>query len=108
MLTIENLEVRFNTPEGVVYAVNGISYNIHEGEVVAVVGESGCGKSVSMMSILGLIPIPPGEIAGGRAVFLGRDLLAMSDEELGNVRGSEIAMVFQDPMTCLLYTSRCV
>ncbi len=101
LLDIQNLEVRFNTPEGVVYAVNDISYNIHEGEVVAVVGESGCGKSVSMMSILGLIPIPPGEIAGGRAVFLGRDLLAMSDDELGNVRGSEIAMVFQDPMTSL-------
>ena len=101
LLSIENLEVRFNTPEGIVYAVNDISYNIHEGEVIAVVGESGCGKSVSMMSILGLIPIPPGEIAGGRAVFLGHDLLAMSDEELAAVRGSEIAMVFQDPMTSL-------
>lgn len=101
LLDIRNLEVRFNTPEGVVYAVNDISYGIHEGEVIAVVGESGCGKSVSMMSILGLIPCPPGEIAGGTATFLGRNLLAMSESELEAVRGSEIAMVFQDPMTTL-------
>ena len=101
LLDIQNLEVRFNTPEGTVYAVNDISYKIHEGEVIAVVGESGCGKSVSMMSILGLIPKPPGEIAGGTAAFFGRDLLTMSDDELEEVRGSEIAMVFQDPMTSL-------
>jgi oligopeptide transport system ATP-binding protein len=101
LLDIKNLEVRFHTPEGVVYAVNDISYKVHESEVVAVVGESGCGKSVSMMSILGLIPIPPGEIAGGKAIFLGRDLLVMTEEELQAVRGSEVAMVFQDPMTSL-------
>jgi oligopeptide transport system ATP-binding protein len=101
LLNIQNLEVRFHTPEGIVYAVNDISYKVHEGEVVAVVGESGCGKSVSMMSILGLIPIPPGEIAGGKATFLDRDLLKMSDDELEAIRGSEIAMVFQDPMTSL-------
>lgn len=101
LLDIRNLQVRFNTPEGVVYAVNDISYKIHESEVIAVVGESGCGKSVSMMSILGLIPVPPGEIAGGTATFLGRDLLAMSGDELEAVRGSEIALVFQDPMTSL-------
>ena len=101
LLDIKNLEVRFDTPEGTVFAVNDVSYKVHEGEVVAVVGESGCGKSVSMMSILGLIPKPPGRIAGGQAQFMGRDLLAMSDEELQQVRGSEIAMVFQDPMTSL-------
>jgi len=101
LLDIQNLEVRFNTPEGTVYAVNDISYKVHEGEVVAVVGESGCGKSVSMMSILGLIPKPPGEIAGGKAMFFGRDLLTMTDTELEAVRGSEVAMVFQDPMTSL-------
>ena len=101
LLDIQNLAVRFNTPEGVVFAVNDISYKVHEGEVVAVVGESGCGKSVSMMSILGLIPIPPGEIAGGQALFLGNDLLAMPEAELEAVRGSEVAMVFQDPMTSL-------
>lgn len=101
LLDVRNLEVRFHTPEGTVYAVNDVSYEVHEGEVLAVVGESGCGKSVSMMALLGLIPIPPGEIAGGQAVFLGRDLLAMTEEELASVRGGEIAMVFQDPMTSL-------
>ena len=101
LLDIQNLEVHFNTPEGVVHAVNDISYQVHEGEVVAVVGESGCGKSVSMMSILGLIPIPPGEIAGGHAMFMDRDLLTLDDEEMESVRGGEIAMIFQDPMTSL-------
>ena len=101
LLDIGHLQVRFHTPEGTVYAVNDISYQVHEGEVVAVVGESGCGKSVSMMSILGLIPVPPGEIAGGTAEFMGRDLLTMPENELAAIRGSEIAMVFQDPMTSL-------
>jgi oligopeptide transport system ATP-binding protein len=101
LLDIQNLAVQFNTSEGTVFAVNDISYKVHEGEVVAVVGESGCGKSVSMMSILGLIPIPPGEIAGGQAYFMGRDLLAMPEGELETIRGSEVAMVFQDPMTSL-------
>ncbi len=101
LLDIRNLEVRFNTPEGVVYAVNDISYGIHEGEVIAIVGESGCGKSVSMMSILGLIPKPPGEIAGGTATFMGRDLLTLPESDLEQVRGIEIAMVFQDSMTSL-------
>jgi len=101
LLEVTDLETRFHTPEGTVYAVNGISYRLHEGETLAVVGESGCGKSVSMMSILGLIPIPPGEIAGGTAVYRGRDLLKLSEPEMEDVRGKEIAMVFQDPMTSL-------
>jgi oligopeptide transport system ATP-binding protein len=101
ILDVRNLEVRFHTPEGIVYAVNDISYDLLEGEVLAVVGESGCGKSVSMMALLGLIPIPPGEIAAGQALFMDRDLLAMTEEELASVRGGEIAMVFQDPMTSL-------
>ncbi|MBP6017387.1 MAG: ABC transporter ATP-binding protein [Candidatus Promineofilum sp.] len=101
LLDIDHLRVRFHTPEGPVYAVNDISYQVHEGEVVAIVGESGCGKSVSMMSILGLIPVPPGEIAGGTAEFLGNDLLKMPESELEAIRGSEIAMIFQDPMTSL-------
>jgi oligopeptide transport system ATP-binding protein len=101
LLDVRNLEVRFHTPEGTVYAVNDISYHIGEGEVLAVVGESGCGKSVSMMALLGLIPKPPGEIAAGQAFFAGRDLLTMSESELANIRGSEIGMVFQDPMTSL-------
>ncbi|MBK8905174.1 MAG: ABC transporter ATP-binding protein [Anaerolineaceae bacterium] len=101
ILKVENLQVQFDTPEGTVHAVNGISYNIKEGEAVAVVGESGCGKSVSMMSILGLIPIPPGKIVNGRALWLERDLLQLSEDALEQLRGSEIGMIFQDPMTSL-------
>ena len=101
LLDIRNLQVRFHTPEGTVYAVNDISYKVHEGEVVAVVGESGCGKSVSMMAVLGLIPRPPGEIAGGEALFMGRDLLRLPEDDMQSVRGGDIAMVFQDPMTSL-------
>jgi len=101
LLEVTDLQTRFHTPEGTVYAVNGISYTLHEGETLAVVGESGCGKSVSMMSILGLIPIPPGEIASGTAMYQGRDLLKLSESELERVRGKEMAMVFQDPMTSL-------
>ncbi len=101
LLQVNDLQVQFRTTEGTVYAVNGISYAIHEGEVVAVVGESGCGKSVSMMSILGLIPIPPGEIVNGRAAWMEQDLLAMPEAELEQIRGSQIGMIFQDPMTSL-------
>jgi oligopeptide transport system ATP-binding protein len=101
LLEIRDLQVQFHTPEGTVHAVNGVSYDIHQGEVVAIVGESGSGKSVSMMSILGLIPIPPGEIANGSASFLGGDLLQMEEKELEEVRGRQIAMIFQDPMTAL-------
>ncbi|MBN1659910.1 MAG: ABC transporter ATP-binding protein [Anaerolineae bacterium] len=101
LLQVRDLRTHFHTPEGTIYAVNGISYDLREGETVAVVGESGCGKSVSMMSILGLIPIPPGEIAGGSAVYGGQDLLKLSESELEHVRGKEIAMIFQDPMTSL-------
>jgi len=101
LLTVRDLRTHFHTPEGTIYAVNGISYDLHEGETLAVVGESGCGKSVSMMSILGLIPIPPGEIDGGSAVYKGQDLLKLSESELEHVRGKEIAMIFQDPMTSL-------
>jgi oligopeptide transport system ATP-binding protein len=101
LLEVSDLRTRFHTPEGTVYAVNGISYTLHEGETLAVVGESGCGKSVSMMSILGLIPIPPGEIASGTALYRGRDLLKLSESDMEHIRGKEIAMVFQDPMTSL-------
>jgi len=101
LLEVDDLRTQFHTPEGNVFAVNGISFDISEGETLAVVGESGCGKSVTMMSILGLIPIPPGEIVSGTAVYRGRDLLKMSEQELQRVRGKEIAMVFQDPMTSL-------
>lgn len=101
LLNVQGLETQFLTPEGVIHAVNGISFNLKEGEVLGVVGESGCGKSVSMLSVLRLIPQPPGKIVGGKAIFQGQDLLSMSDEEIRRVRGAKIAMVFQDPMTSL-------
>ena len=101
LLDVQDLRVRFHTPEGTIFAVNGISFAIRESEAVAVVGESGSGKSVTMMSVLGLIPIPPGEIASGSAIFQDRDLLQLSDKQLDQVRGREIGMIFQDPMTSL-------
>ncbi|HTX90458.1 MAG TPA: ABC transporter ATP-binding protein [Anaerolineales bacterium] len=101
LLQVNDLRTRFHTPEGTVYAVNGISFHVDEGETLAVVGESGCGKSVSMLSVLKLIPTPPGEIAGGTALFSSQDLLKKSEDEMTAVRGKEIAMIFQDPMTSL-------
>jgi len=101
LLQVDNLRTRFHIPEGTVYAVNGISFSLNEGETLAVVGESGCGKSVTMLSILKLIPIPPGEIVTGSALFRDKDLIQLSDKEFEDFRGDEIAMVFQDPMTSL-------
>ena len=101
LLKLADLNVRFNTPEGTVYAVNGVSFDLNVGGALAIVGESGSGKSVCMMSILGLIPIPPGEISAGQALFDGRDLLTLTEKELEKVRGQQIGMIFQDPMTSL-------
>jgi len=101
LLDVKDLKTRFHTPEGTVYAVNGISFHVDKGETLAVVGESGCGKSVSMLSVLQLIPVPPGEIAGGVALYRGQDLLKKTEDELESIRGQEIAMIFQDPMTSL-------
>jgi len=101
LLEVSDLRTRFHTPEGTVFAVNGISFRVHEGETVAIVGESGCGKSVSMMSLLKLIPIPPGDIYQGEASYRGKDLLQKTEEEMEQIRGREIGMVFQDPMTSL-------
>ncbi|MFZ3152035.1 MAG: ABC transporter ATP-binding protein [Anaerolineaceae bacterium] len=101
LLTINNLTTRFHTQDGIVHAVNGISYSMEPGEILGVVGESGCGKSVHALSIMRLIQIPPGEIAAGEVWFNGRDLLQLSDKEIRQVRGREIAMVFQDPMSSL-------
>jgi oligopeptide transport system ATP-binding protein len=102
LLEVKDLKTRFHTPEGTVYAVNGVSFDLPEGGTLAVVGESGCGKSVTMMSILRLIPIPPGEIASGSVCYRGKDLLKLSENAMqSDVRGREIAMVFQDPMTSL-------
>ncbi len=101
ILDIIDLRTRFHIAEGTVYAVNGVSFHLNHGETIAVVGESGCGKSVTMMSIMRLIPIPPGEIASGQAFYNQRDLLKLSESEMEHVRGKDIAMVFQDPMTAL-------
>ena len=101
LLEVKNLTTQFFTTSGVVQAVDNVSFDIDEGETVAVVGESGCGKSVSALSILRLIPWPPGKIVGGSIRFAGKDLLALSDEEIRRIRGREISMVFQEPMTSL-------
>jgi len=100
LLEIENLQTHFRTPDGVNRAVDGVSFHVEAGETLAVVGESGCGKSVTAMSILRLIPEPPGKIAG-RISFQGRDLLELSEREMRNIRGNEISMIFQEPMTSL-------
>jgi len=99
LLSVKGLETQFKTREGMVHAVNGVSFDLKEGETLGIVGESGCGKSVTVMSMLRLIPQPPGKIAAGEALYQGRDLLKMNDEEIRKVRGAQISMVFQDPMT---------
>lgn len=101
LLSVENLVTRFNTPEGTVFAVNGVTFSLAEGETLGVVGESGCGKSVTMLSVMGLIPQPPGQIIDGKAIFYNQDLLKSTPEEIRQVRGAQIAMIFQDPMTSL-------
>ena len=101
ILNVQGLETRFHTDEGTVHAINGVSFAINEGETVGIVGESGCGKSVTMLSVLRLIPTPPGKITAGTAEFRGQDLLKMEDEEIRHVRGAQISMIFQDPMTSL-------
>jgi len=101
LMDVKDLNVRFHTQEGTVYAVNGISYTLNEGETLGIVGESGSGKSVQSLAIMGLLPKPPAEIMSGTVMFRGRDLLKLSHEEMRQVRGAEIAMIFQDPMTSL-------
>ncbi len=101
LLDVQGLETTFKTPDGVVHAVNGVSFGLKEGETLGVVGESGCGKTVTMHSVLRLIPAPPGKIVAGKAFFFGQDLLQMSNEEIRHVRGARISMIFQDPMTSL-------
>ena len=101
VLEVKDLVTRFYTPEGVVHAVNGVSFHLDEGETLGIVGESGCGKSVTVLSMLRLIPEPPGRIERGEANFMGRDLLSLPKNDMRLVRGAQIAMIFQDPMTSL-------
>ena len=101
LLEVQNLVTRFYTNEGVVHAVNGVSYTVDEGEILAIVGESGCGKSVSVRSIMHLIPQPPGKIEDGTVKFKDIDLLAQNEDTINKIRGDQIAMIFQDPMTSL-------
>ena len=101
VLEVHNLKTRFHTQDGTVHAVNGVSFDLKEGELLGIVGESGCGKSVTVMSLLKLIPIPPGEIAAGEAFFDSRDLISMESDEIRNIRGYRIGFIFQDPMTSL-------
>lgn len=99
LLKVQDLKTQFKTREGVVHAVNGVSFHLKEGETLGIVGESGCGKSVTMMSVMRLIPTPPGKVVAGTAEYQGKDLLQISDEEIRHIRGSQISMIFQDPMT---------
>jgi len=101
LLQVKDLRTYFYTEEGVVKAVDGVTYDVEEGETLALVGESGCGKSVSALALLRLIPIPPGRIVSGEVLFDGEDLLKMSEEEIRHIRGNKISMVFQEPMTSL-------
>lgn len=101
LLEIDDLKTYFRTDAGLVRAVDGVSYDVERGETLAVVGESGCGKSVTALSILRLVAVPPGEYAGGEIRFEGEDLLQVGDDRMREVRGNDIAMIFQEPMTSL-------
>ena len=101
LLDIRGLKTTFYTADGVVPAVDGVSSGIKPGETVGVVGESGCGKSVTALSVMRLIPYPPGKIEAGQILFEGEDLLTKSDEEMRSIRGNKISMIFQEPMTSL-------
>ena len=101
VLEVEDIHTRFHTRDGTIYAVNGVGFDLDEGELLGVVGESGCGKSVTMLSMLKLLPMPPAEIVSGRAFLDGKDLMALDAEQLRRVRGAEVGFIFQDPMTSL-------
>ena len=119
ILSVKDLKTYFYTRDGIVKAVDGVSFDLHRGETLGIVGESGCGKSIAALSLMRLVPDPPGRIVQGSIQLEGRDLLKCSEEEMRSVRGNEISMIFQEPMTslnpvfsigdqvgdCLLYTS---
>ncbi len=106
VLSVKDLVVEFDTFGGKVRAVRGVSYDVHAGETLAVVGESGCGKSVTVQALMGLIPMPPGRIVSGSARLLGRELVGLTQAQLNQVRGADMGMIFQDPMTSLNPTMR--
>jgi oligopeptide/dipeptide ABC transporter ATP-binding protein len=101
LLAVEGLKVYFRSENEIARAVDGVDFEVHRRETVCLVGESGCGKTVSALAVLGLIPRPPGDIAGGRILFSGRNLLELDDQDMQNIRGRRIAMVFQEPLTSL-------
>ena len=101
LLEVKNLSITFHTYQGKVHAVRNVSFTVEKGETIAIVGESGCGKSVTAQAVMGLIPQPPGNIENGAIFFSGEDLLCKSNKEMGRIRGKEIGMIFQDPMTSL-------
>ncbi|MGB7949779.1 MAG: ATP-binding cassette domain-containing protein, partial [Candidatus Binatia bacterium] len=101
LIQVKNLRTSFFTPEGEVRAIDDISFEIAAGQTLGLVGESGCGKSVTSLSIMRLIQSPPGRIVGGEILYRGRDLLTLNNEEMRKIRGNEISMIFQEPMTSL-------
>lgn len=101
ILEVKNLQTHFFTDEGISKAVNGISFTLNKGETLGIVGESGSGKSITSLSLLRLIPSPPGKITGGSILFKGEDLLAKTEKQMRSIRGNEISMIFQEPMTSL-------
>jgi oligopeptide/dipeptide ABC transporter ATP-binding protein len=101
LLSVQDLVVRFRTHDGTVYAVNGVSFDLDQGETLGLVGESGCGKSVTNLAVMRLLPKPAGHIEGGQVHFAGEDLIGLEESEMRDLRGSQIAMIFQDPMTSL-------
>lgn len=101
LLTVKNLKTYFYTEDGVVPAIDGVNFDVAPGETLGIVGESGCGKSVTSLSVMGLIPKPPGNIEDGEIIFDGKDLLNLSEPEMRKLRGNEMSMIFQEPMTSL-------
>src|SRR5450759_100791 len=101
LLSVRDLVVRFRTHDGTVFAVNGVSFDLGEGETLGLVGESGCGKSVTNLAVMRLLPSPAGRIEGGKVLFEEKDLIELDESQMRELRGKEIAMIFQDPMTSL-------